>query len=307
MKISVIGAGNVGSLAAMRIAQMSLGEITLVDIAGGIARGKSLDLEDAQSILNSDYHITGSSDISAINGSDIVVITAGLARKPGMTREELLMKNSRIIKEVSLKIKELAKDAVVIVVTNPLDLMTYLVLKVTGFKRQKVIGMGISLDSSRFANLIAARLKLPVSDVEAVVIGSHGEAMMHLAGKTKVKGKPLADILSKEEIDNLVKMTVDRGAQIVANLGSGSAFFAPSAAAAQVAEAIANDRKSVIGVCAFLEGEYGLSGICIGVPCRIGKGGIEEIVKLDLSSEELSRLKDSADAIARLIPGLKDV
>ena len=303
MKISIIGAGNVGSLTAMRLAQSNIGDILIVDIAKGLALGKSLDLEDARPILNSHYNIEGSEDINKIKDSDIIVITAGLARRPGMTREELLTKNSQILKDVSLNIKRLAPEAIVIVVTNPLDLMTYLVLKTTGFNKNKVFGMGISLDASRFANIIARELKISVNEVEAMVIGAHGEAMLPLPSQTKVNGVSLDKVLGKGELDLLIDKTIGRGAEIVAALGTGSAFFAPSAAIAQIVNVMAKDEKKIIGVCAYLSGEYGIKDICIGVPCFLGKNGIKEIVELSLSKEEGDRFKDSANSISQLLKG----
>lgn len=304
MKISVIGAGNVGALSAMRIAQYGIAEVMLIDIVKGIAKGKALDLEDARSILKVNYNIDGSEDINDVKDSDIVVITAGLARKPGMTREELLAKNAGILKEVCLKIKEKAPRSIVVVVTNPLDLMTYLALKVLGFPRERVLGMGISLDASRFANLISQELKLQPSDVEAVVIGAHGEGMLPLAKHTKIKGVSLDEFLSKEKVDNLVKKTVGRGAEIVSYLGSGSAFFAPSAAVAEVVRVIAKDEKKILGACAYLNGEYGIRDICIGVPCRLGKGGIEKIIELDLNDNEKNALSLSGSSIRKLLQDL---
>lgn len=304
MKISIIGAGNVGALSAMRVAQYNPGEIILVDIAKGIAQGKALDLEDARSILKINYKVKGSGDISSIRDSDIVVLTAGLARKPGMTREELLAKNSQILKEVCLNIKKFSPGAIVIVVTNPLDLMTYLALKVTGFSKNKVIGMGTSLDASRFANLIAQELHLEPSDIEAIVIGAHGEGMLPLAKHTKVKGVSLEEFLNKEKVDNLLKKTVGRGAQIVSFLGSGSAFFAPSAAVAEMVRVIAKDEKKILCACAHLNGEYGIKDICIGVPARLGKAGIEKIIELDLSDTEKKALLASSESIRRLLEQL---
>ena len=300
MKISIIGAGNVGALSAMRIAQYDPGEILLVDIAKGISRGKALDLEDARSILKINYKIKGAEDINEIKDSDIAVITAGLARRPGMTREELLAKNSQILKEICLNIKKLSPQAVVIVVTNPLDLMTYLALRVTGFPKNRVLGMGISLDSARFANLIAQELNLKPSDIEAVVIGAHGEGMLPLAKQTKVKGVSLEEFLDKEKVDNLIKKTVARGAEIVSCLGSGSAFFAPSAAVAEMVSVIAKDEKKILGACAYLSGEYGIKDICIGVPARLGKSGIERIIELDLSESEKKDLLVSSESIRKL-------
>lgn len=304
MKISIIGAGNVGALSAMRIAQYNLGDIFLVDIAKGLSEGKALDLADAQSVLGIDYNIQGSADIGSIENSDIVVVTAGLARRPGMTREELLEKNSRILKDVCLNIKKSAAQAIVIVVTNPLDLMTYLALKTTGFARNRVLGMGSSLDSSRFANLIAQELKLPASSVETMVIGAHGEGMLPLAKHTRIKGVNLEEFLSDEKMEELTKRTVARGAEIVGLLGSGSAFFAPSAAVAQMVKTIAKDEKKILGACACLNGEYGMKDICLGVPCRIGREGIEKIMELDLTDKEKTELSRSADSIRSLLKQL---
>lgn len=298
MKISVIGAGNVGSLAAMRMANDGLGDILLVDVVKGLAHGKALDLEDARALLKFNYNIKGTDDISQIKGSDIIVVTAGLARKPGMSREELLAKNGAILKDVCLKIKELAKNAIVIIVTNPLDIMTFYALKITGFKPNKLFGMGISLDTSRFINLIAEELKLPVTDIEALVIGAHGESMLPLPSFSKVKGVALDEFLNDDKIEALVKRTINRGAEIVANLGTGSAFFAPSAAIAAIVKTIVKDEKRTVGVCSYLNGQYGIKDTCIGVPCRLGKNGIEQIIELDLSGEEKAKLTKSALLVA---------
>jgi malate dehydrogenase len=264
MKITVIGAGNVGSLTAMRIAAEGLGDVLLIDVVKGLALGKALDLEDARPLLKSNYNIEGSDDINQAKDSDIVVVTAGLARKPGMTREELLVKNARILKDICLKIKELAKDAIVIIVTNPLDIMTLYALKTTGFKPGKLFGMGISLDTARFINLISQELNLPATDIEALVIGAHGEGMLPLAGFTKIKGVSLDEFISDEKIKSLITRTINRGAQIVANLGTGSAFFAPSAAVASIVKTIVKDEKRTIGLCSYLNGQYGIKDSCIG-------------------------------------------
>lgn len=301
MKISVLGAGNVGSLTAMRLVQLSLGDIVLVDIAKGLALGKTLDLEDSRPLLNLNYTISGTEDLSSISGSDIVVITAGFSRKPGMTREDLLLKNSQILKELSNNIKILAKDAIVIVVTNPLDLMTYLVFKTTGFKKNRVLGMGVSLDAARFANIISGEFKLPVSDIKAVVIGTHGEGMIPLPRHTTVKGISLLDFAGKEKTDSIINKTINRGAEIVAALGNGSAFFAPSAAITELVCSIVKNEKKISGVCAYMDGEYQINGLCIGVPCRIGQEGIEEIMRLDLNNAESKRLLESAGSIAKII------
>ncbi len=299
MKITVIGAGNVGSLAAMRIAADGLGDVLLIDVVKGLALGKALDLEDARPLLKSNYSINGSDDISLVKGSDIVVVTAGLARKPGMTREELLAKNAQILKDVCLKIKELAPNAIVIIVTNPLDIMTFYALKITGFKPSKLFGMGISLDTARFINLISQELHLPVTDIEALVMGAHGEGMLPLPGLAKVKGVSLDEFISDDKINSLVSRTINRGAQIVANLGTGSAFFAPSAAIASIVKTIVKDEKRTLGLCSYLNGQYGIKDSCLGVPCRLGKQGIEQIIELDLSPDELAQLAKSAKAVAQ--------
>ena len=283
-----------GSLTAMRLAQEGLGEVVLLDIVKGLAKAKSFDLEDSRHILKLNYNINGSDDINEIKDSDIIVVTAGLARKPGMSREELLSKNASILKEISLNIKKLSPNSILVVVTNPLDLMTYLVLKITGFNPVKVLGMGISLDAARFANLISKELKIPVTDIDACVIGSHGEGMLPLARFTQIKGVTLDEFIDDKKIQDLVKKTVGRGAEIVSLLGNGSAYFAPSAAIAVIVKAIVKDEKRNLGACACLNGEYGLKDICIGVPCRLGKQGIEKIIELDLNKEEEGALLKSA-------------
>lgn len=300
MKISIIGAGNVGSTSALRIAQENLGDVLLFDIVKGMAQGKAFDMEDARATLGLNYSITGTDNIELIAGSDVVVITAGLARKPGMTREELLAKNASILNELCLNIKRLAPKAIVIVVTNPLDLMTHLALKATGFSPNKVFGMGLGLDSSRFANLISNELGIPVTDIKACVIGTHGEGMIPLPRFTKVKDKTLDKILEPGKTQELVKKTFLRGAEIVALLGSGSAYYAPSAAILELVKAVAKDTKDTIGVCARLNGEYGIKDVSIGVPCAIGKQGIEKIVELDLSKEEQDKFSASAEAVRKL-------
>lgn len=298
MKISVIGAGNVGSLTAMRVASDGLGDVFLIDVVKGLAHGKALDLEDARPLLKYNYNITGTDDIGQAKDSDIIVITAGLARKPGMSREELLLKNAQILKGICLSIKELAKKAVVIVVTNPLDIMTLYALKITGFNPAKLFGMGISLDAARFINLIAQELNLPVTDVEALVIGAHGENMLPLPGFSKVKGIALDEFMNDDKIEFLVSRTISRGAEIVENLGTGSAFFAPSAAIAEIVKVIVKDQKRTLGLCSYLDGQYGIKDTCIGVPCRLGKNGIEQVIELELSTDEKARLLKSATLVA---------
>jgi len=297
MKISIIGAGNVGSLTAMRLAQEGIGDILLVDIIKGLAQGKAFDLQDARAILKHNYHIEGTEDINEIKDSNVIVLTAGLARKPGMAREDLLNKNAFILKDICLNIKKLAPNSIIMVVTNPLDLMTYFTLKITGFKSSKVFGMGISLDASRFANLISQELNISPVDIEASVIGVHGEGMLPLSRFTNIKGVALDEFLDEGKIDALVKKTVERGKEIVSLLGTGSAYFAPSAAIATLVKIIAKDEKRTVGLSVYVNGEYGIKDVCIGLPCRLGKAGIEEIIKVDLNEEEKKSLLESASSL----------
>lgn len=283
----------------MRIAQDGLGDVLLLDVVKGRAAGKAMDLEDARPVLKYNYHIKGSDDMREVKDSDIVVVTAGLARTPGMSRQDLLSKNAQILKDVCLYIKERASDAIVIVVTNPLDIMTLYALKITAFKPNKLFGMGSSLDAARFTNLIVQELSLPCTDIESVVIGAHGEGMLPLPRFTKVKGVSLDEFIEDKKIESLIRRTVNRGAEIVESLGTGSAFFAPSAAVAVIVKAIVKDEKRTIGLCAYLNGEYGIKGTCLGVPCRLGKHGIEKVIELDLSSEEKSKLAESGSLVAQ--------
>ncbi len=281
----------------MRLAETGIGDIFLIDIAKGLACGKALDLEDARSLVKNHYHLCGREDIREIRGSDIIVVTAGMPRKPGMTREELANINARVIKEISLSVKETAPSSILIIVTNPLDLMTRLATEVTGFKPGRVFGMGVTLDAARFANLIACELQVPVTDIDSFVIGSHGEGMLPLPRLTTIKGAPLPKFLDPQKIEELVKRTILRGAEIVSLLGSGSAYFAPSAAIAELVRVIAKDEKRILGVSAGLNGEYGVSGVAIGVPCRIGGNGIENIIELDLDAREKQAFQKAAASL----------
>lgn len=296
-KISVIGAGAVGATLAQRIVEGDFADVVLLDILKNVAAGKALDLLDASPVVGHECGIIGTDDYSQIKGSDIVVITAGLPRKPGMTREELISKNAGIVKGVSENIKKYAPSAIVIVVTNPLDVMTYLALKILGSERSKVLGMAGVLDGSRMAYLIADELKVKRSTVQTFVLGSHGDTMVPVLSKTKVAGKPVAELIPKDKLEKIVKRTCDRGAEIVSLLGTGSAFYSPSAATLLMIKAIMNDTKETLTVSAFLEGEYGLKNICIGVPCVIGKSGMEKVVEIDLSKDERDAFLKSASAI----------
>lgn len=296
-KITVVGAGNVGGLTAMRLAENGLGDITLMDIAKNLASAKALDMRDARWALKTDYSIKPSGDFKDLRGADIVVVTAGFARKPGMSREELLNKNAQVIKEVSSAVSAYAKDAICVIVTNPVDVMASLFLKELGGEKKRVFGMGTGLDSSRFANLISEELRVDLRDVKALVIGAHGEGMIPLSRLSLIKDKPLVCLVSPELARGLEARTVARGAEIVNLYGAGSAYFAPSAAILEIVKSITGNTNETIAVSGYLEGEYGISGVCIGVPAKIGKDGISQIVKLDLNKEELAALQKSAESI----------
>lgn len=296
-KVAIIGAGNVGSLAAMRIAEANLADVIMIDITKQLPEAKAFDLEDAGWILKHNRRIDGSDSFDQITDSDIVVITAGFPRKVGMAREDLLEKNGKIIKEIAEKIKELDFNPIIIVVTNPVDIMTCIVKKITGIESSRILGMGISLDASRFANLIREELKCSMSEIEPLVIGAHGKTMLLMPRLTYVKGKCLIDLLPKKKIDTLVKNTRQRGAEIVSRFKNGSAFFAPSAAIFEIIKAIFLDEKRTIATSAYLNGQYGVKNICIGVPVVLGKVGIEKIIELDLNPAEKSLFNNSVESI----------
>lgn len=296
-KVSIIGAGAVGATLAHRVLESGLADVALIDVVKGLACAKSFDLLDAAPIVGHEKHILGSESYEDIEDSDIVVITAGLTRKPGMTREDLIAKNAAIVKDISLKVKDCAPGSIVVVVTNPLDAMTYLAYKVTNFDRNKVFGMAGILDASRFVHLVSHELKVPRSSIETFILGSHGDTMVPVISHTRVQGKPITSLMSKETLDRIVKRTRDRGAEIVGLLGTGSAYYSPSAAVFRMIRAISGDTGERLVVSACLQGEYGLNDICIGVPCKIGKTGIKEIIELELSGEEDACLRRSASAI----------
>lgn len=306
-KIAIVGSGNVGGHIALSLIGEGAANLVLLDVASGLAKGKALDLEDAASVLKRDCRIEAGSDFSLLKDAGIIVITAGLARKPGMSRDDLLKKNSEIVKDISSQIKKYAANPIVIVITNPVDLMTYLAAEATGFEKKRVFGMGVSLDGARFANLIHNELQAPVSHIEAVVIGSHGQTMVPAPHMTKVSGARLERLVDKKILGHLVKSTVERGASIVAHLGSGSAYFGPAAAATCLIRAIVKDEKRIIGACAYLNGEYGIKGLYIGVPARIGKDGVEGIIELELNAEERSAFLASAESIRQQIGHFSDV
>ncbi len=297
-KITIIGAGAVGATAAQRIAEKELGDVVLTDIVEGLPQGKALDLMEAAPLFGYDSKILGTNDYGDIEGSDVVVITAGIARKPGMTREDLLKINTKIIKEVSQNIAKYAPDSIVITVTNPLDIMTYVTMKTTNFEPARVFGMSGVLDSGRFATFIAMELGCSVRDINAMVLGGHGDTMVPLPRFTTVSGIPITELMSKDTIQHLVERTVNGGAEIVNLLKTGSAFYAPSAAVTNMVEAVVKDTKRVLPVCAYLNGEYGKKEIYLGVPAKLGMRGVEEIIELKLANDEKKALDKSAEAVS---------
>ncbi|AKB75899.1 Malate dehydrogenase [Methanosarcina lacustris Z-7289] len=304
-KISVIGAGNVGATTVQRLAELEPGEIVMTDIVEGLPQGKALDLMQAGAINGYDTRVTGTNDYADIADSDLVIITAGIARKPGMSREDLIKTNSKIIGEVSRNIAKYAPNSIVINVTNPLDIITYEVMKTTGFEPKKVFGMSGVLDAGRFASFIAEELKCSKKDVEAMVIGGHGDLMVPLPQYTTVSGVPLPELLSDETIAKLVERTVNGGAEIVELLKQGSAFYAPSAAIVRMAEAVIKDSKRILPASAYLEGQYGQEGIYFGVPVKLGANGIEEILELKLDENQYETLRNSSETIRKGISQLE--
>ncbi|NJD52746.1 MAG: malate dehydrogenase [Candidatus Methanoperedens sp.] len=303
-KITIIGAGAVGATAAQRIAEKELGDVVMTDIVEGLPQGKALDILEAGPLFGYDSNIIGTNDYKDIEGSDVVVITAGIARKPGMTREDLLKINTKIITDVSQNIKRYAPDSVVITVTNPLDIMTYVSMKTTGFEPNRVFGMSGVLDSGRFATFIALELGCSVRDIKAMVLGGHGDTMVPLPRFTTVSGIPITELMPESTISRLVDRTVNGGAEIVNLLKTGSAFYAPSAAVTNMVEAVIKDTKRILPVCAYLSGQYGRKDIYLGVPVKIGRIGIEEILELELTVEEKKALDRSAEAVKSGIASL---
>ncbi|MCE8423312.1 MAG: malate dehydrogenase [Candidatus Methanoperedens sp.] len=306
-KITVIGAGFVGATAAQRIAEKELGDVVLTDIVEGLPQGKALDLLEAGPLFGYDSKITGTNDYKDIEGSDVIVITAGIARKTGMTREDLLKINTKIITEVSQNIARYAPDSVVITVTNPLDIMTYVTLKTTGFEPGRVFGMSGVLDSGRFAAFIAMELGCSIRDINAMVLGGHGDTMVPLPRFTTVTGIPITELMTVSTIQRLVERTISGGAEIVNLLKTGSAFYAPSAAVTNMVEAVIKDTERIMPVCAYLDGEYGKKDIYLGVPVKLGKGGVKQVIELKLASDEKKALDRSAKAVMDGIASLKVV
>jgi len=300
-KVTVVGAGNVGATAAFLAAQMELADIVLIDVVEGVPQGKALDMHEASPIQGYNAVVHGTQDYANTAGSDLVIITAGIARKPGMSRDDLLSTNVRIVSEVTRNIVQHSPDCVILVVTNPLDAMVYTALKVSGFPKQRVIGMAGVLDSARMRAFISDELDVSIEDVNAFVLGGHGDTMVPLPRYSTVSGIPITELLAKERVDAICERTANGGAEIVAFLKTGSAFYAPAAAVVEMAEAILKDKKRILPCAAFLEGEYGVNGYYLGVPCKLGGSGVEAVIELDLSENEASALHHSMDAVIELV------
>lgn len=304
-KISIIGAGFVGATAAHWAAEKELGDVVLVDIIEGMPQGKALDLFQAGPIEGFDARVAGTNAFEDTRNSDVVIITSGVPRKPGMSREDLLETNKKIIQSVVSEVVAKSPGAILILVTNPLDTMTYLAVKKSGLPKQRVMGMAGILDTARFRAFIAMELGVSVEDIQALLLGGHGDEMVPLPRYTTVSGIPLSQLLQKEAIDRLVDRTRKGGGEIVSLLKTGSAFYAPGAAAVQMAEAILKDKKRILPCCVYLDGEYGLKDICFGVPVKLGEKGIESVIQIDLNEEEKKLVAKSAESVKKSISELK--
>ena len=304
-KVTVVGAGNVGATAAQRLAEKELCDVVLVDIIEGVPQGKALDLTEAAPIEKHDAHLTGTNVYESSKGSDIVIITAGIPRKPGMSRDDLISTNAGIMKNVTEQIAALSPDAILIIVSNPLDAMCQVAFDISGFPKQRVIGMAGVLDSARFRAFISMELNVSVENTHAFVLGGHGDTMVPLPRYSTVAGIPITELLPKDRIDAMVERTANGGAEIVSLLKTGSAYYAPASAAVEMAESILKDKKKILPCAAYLEGEYGIKDLFIGVPVKLGATGIEDIIQIDLTEEENAALKKSADAVQELKDLLK--
>ncbi len=306
-KVTVIGAGNVGATTAQRLVEKELCDVVLIDILDGIPQGKSLDLTEAAPIEKHDSHIIGTNDYEISKDSDIIIITAGIARKPGMSRDDLLATNTKIMTQVTKNVTKFSPDAIIIIVSNPLDAMCHVAFNASNFSKNKVIGMAGVLDSARFRAFISMELNVSVENIHAFVLGGHGDTMVPLPRYSTVSGIPITELISKEKINEIVKRTANGGAEIVSLLKSGSAFYAPASAAVEMAEAILKDKKKILPCAAYLKGEYGINDLFIGVPVKLGKNGIEEIIEIKLTDQEDSALKKSAAAVKSLVADLEKI
>ena len=304
-KITVVGAGHVGATCAQRLAERELArEVVLIDIVEGIPQGKGLDQWESAPIEGFDSHVIGANDYEEAADSELFIVTAGIARKPGMSRDDLLKTNAGIVESVSKEIARVAPDSIIIMVSNPLDVMAYVAMKTTGFPRERVIGMAGVLDTARYRSFISLELGVSVEDIQALVLGGHGDTMVPLVSYTTISGIPLTQFLENERIEALLERTRKGGAEIVGHLKTGSAYYAPSAAAAQMAEAIVKDKSRILPCAAYLEGEYGHEGIFLGVPCQLGEGGLQRIIEVELTEGEAEALENSAKAVRETIGAL---
>jgi malate dehydrogenase len=304
-KVTVVGAGNVGATAAQRLAEKQLCDVVLVDIIEGVPQGKALDLTEAAAIEKHDSNLTGTNGYDETTDSNIVIITAGIPRKPGMSRDDLISTNAGIMKKVTQEVASRSPDATIIVVSNPLDAMCHVAYDTCGFPKQRVIGMAGVLDSARFRAFIAMELNVSVENTHAFVLGGHGDTMVPLPRYSTVAGIPITELLAKDRIDALVERTRNGGAEIVALLKTGSAYYAPASAAVEMAESILKDKKKILPCAAYLQGEYGIQDLFIGVPVKLGAAGIEEIIEITLTEEEQKALQKSAEAVQELKNVLK--
>ncbi len=304
-KVTVVGSGNVGASVALRLVDRGMADVVMTDILEGIPQGKGLDMLQAGPIVGSDSRVSGSNDYKDTAGSDIVVVTAGFPRQPGMSRDDLLMKNYEVIKATTEKIVQYSPNCILVMVTNPLDAMCQVALRVSKFSKSRVIGMAGVLDSARFRTFIAQALDVSVENVHAFVMGGHGDTMVPLVRYSNVAGIPLTDLLDAKTIESLVQRTRDGGAEIVKLLKAGSAYYAPSAAVVEMVDAILNDKKKILPCAAYLEGEYGVKGLFLGVPVKLGSNGIEQIIEVKVTPEEQAAIKKSADAVKELVDVIK--
>lgn len=304
-KVTVVGAGNVGATAAQRLAEKELADVVLIDIIEGVPQGKSLDLAEAAPIEKHDAHLTGANAYEASANSDIVIITAGIPRKPGMSRDDLLATNQGIMKDVTKQVAKYSPNAILIIVSNPLDAMCHVAMKASGFPRHRVMGMAGVLDSARFRAFISMELNVSVENIHALVLGGHGDTMVPLPRFSTVAGIPITEMMAPERIEALVARTRNGGAEIVGLLKTGSAYYAPASSAVEMAESILKDKKKILPCAAYLEGEYGISNLFVGVPVKLGKNGIEQIVSLKLTPDEKKALDKSAAAVKELVDAMK--
>jgi malate dehydrogenase len=304
-KITVVGAGNVGATAAQRVAEKHLARtVVMVDVVEGIPQGKGLDQWQSAPIEGFDSHIVGSNGYEAAVGSELFIVTAGIARKPGMSRDDLVKTNAGIVESVSKEIRRVAPDAILIVVSNPLDVMCYVAMRTTGFPRERVIGMAGVLDTARYRAFLAEALDVSVEDIQAMVLGGHGDTMVPLASYTTVSGIPVTQLMAAEQLEAIMTRTRNGGAEIVNFLKTGSAYYAPSAAAVQMVEAIVLDKKRVLPCAAWLTGEYGLKDVFCGVPCKLGRQGLEQVLEVTLTAAERAALHKSSEAVRDTMKGL---